>query len=98
VAGPEESTLSEAATAASLAKVTKHSLAVDDEPHIRNLLKRYLISEHYTVDPASGGREAWRKVTNMEYSCIILDLKMPVMSDGPALVTAPNVLGRRPPG
>ena len=38
------------------------------------------MSERYTVDLASGGREAWRKLTNMEYSCIILDLKMPGMS------------------
>ena len=53
---------------------------VDDEPHIRDLLRRYLISERYTVDLASGGREAWRKLTNMEYSCIILDLRMPGMS------------------
>jgi len=80
VAGPEESALSQVAPAASLAKVTRHLLVVGDEPHIRDLLRRYLMSERYTVDLASGGREAWRKLTNMEYSCIILDLKMPGMS------------------
>ena len=84
VAGPEESALSQGAPAASLANVTRHLLVVDDEPHIRDLLRRYLMSERYTVDLASGGREAWLKLTNMEYSCIIHDLKMPGMS-GPEL-------------
>ena len=38
------------------------------------------MSERYTVDLAGDCQEAWRKLANMEYSCIILDLKMPGMS------------------
>ena len=64
----------------SSAKTTKHLLIVDDEPLIRDLLRKYLEMERYTVDLAEDGQEAWRKLANMEYDCIILDLKMPVMS------------------
>ena len=36
------------------------------------------------VDLAADGQEAWRKLANMDYNCVILDLKMPGMS-GPEL-------------
>ena len=36
------------------------------------------------VDLASDGQEAWRKLANMDYNSVILDLKMPGMS-GPEL-------------
>ena len=65
-------------------KTTKHLLVVDDEPHIRDLLRRYLELERYTVDLADDGQQAWRKLANMQYDCILLDLKMPGMS-GPEL-------------
>ena len=55
-------------------------MVVDDEPQIRNLLRKYLESERYTVDLADDGHEAWRKLANMDYDCILLDLKMPGMS------------------
>lgn len=63
---------------------TKHLLVVDDEPDIRDLLKKYLELERYTVDLAVDGNEAWRKLRTMSYDCILLDLKMPQMS-GPEL-------------
>lgn len=59
---------------------TRHILVVDDEPHIRNLLRRSLESERYTVDLANDGEEAWGKLGNLRYDCILLDLKMPRMS------------------
>lgn len=68
----------------STATTTKHILVVDDEPQIRNLLGKYLESERYTVDLAEDGREAGRKLANIDYDCILLDLKMPGMS-GPEL-------------
>ena len=59
---------------------TRHILVVDDEPHIRNLLRRSLESERYMVDLANDGEEAWGKLGNLRYDCILLDLKMPRMS------------------
>ena len=32
------------------------------------------------MDLAQDGQEAWRKLANMEYDCILLDLKMPGMN------------------
>ena len=54
----------------STATTTKHILVVDDEPQIRNLLGKYLESERYTVDLAEDGREAGRKLANIDYDCI----------------------------
>jgi len=58
--------------------------AVDDEPHIRDLLRKYLEMERYMVDLAADVQESRRKLANMDYNCVILDLKMPGMS-GPEL-------------
>ena len=81
---PEEITVFQVPTSASRSNTTSHLLVVDNEPHIRDLLRKYLESERYTVDLAEDGREAWRKIQNIKYDCIILDLKMPGMS-GPEL-------------
>ena len=59
---------------------TKHLLVVDDEPHIRDPLARVLELERYTVDLAVEGEEAWRKLREQSYDCVVLDLKMPGMS------------------
>ena len=59
---------------------TRHILVVDDEPDIRNVLSRSLSLEPYTVDLASDGEEAWRKVQGRRYDCLIIDLKMPGMN------------------
>ena len=84
VVAPEEITIFQLPTSASKGKTTKHLLVVDDEPNIRDLLRKYLELERYTVDLAEDGQEAWRKLANMDYDCILLDLKMPGMS-GPEL-------------
>jgi len=84
VAAPEMLKMFETPTLASIERTTKHILVVEDEPQIRNLLGKYLESERYTVDLAEDGQEAWRKLANIDYDCILLDLKMPGMS-GPEL-------------
>jgi two-component system NtrC family sensor kinase len=81
---PEEEYGNQAIPSLDTDGTTKHLLVVDDESHIRDLLRKYLEMERYTVDLASDGQEAWRKLANMDYSCVILDLKMPGMS-GPEL-------------
>jgi two-component system NtrC family sensor kinase len=81
---PEEAKGNQARPSLDTDRTTKHLLVVDDEPHIRDLLRKYLEMERYTVDLAADGQEAWRKLANMDYSCVILDLKMPGMS-GPEL-------------
>ena len=63
-------------------KTTRHLLIVDDEPSIRDMLRKYLEFERYTVDLAEDGNEAWRKLRTMEYDCILLDLQMPGMNGG----------------
>ena len=65
-------------------RTTKHLLVVDDEPSIRDLLQRTLELAPYTVDLAENGEQAWDKICQWDYDCIIIDLKMPGMS-GPEL-------------
>ncbi len=77
---PDEAKVFQLPFRESTARTTKHLLIVDDEPLIRDLLRKYLESERYTVDLAEDGQEAWRKLAHMDYDCILLDLKMPGMS------------------
>lgn len=84
VVAPEDLETSEISSLESSERTTKHILIVDDEPQIRNLLGKYLESERFTVDLAEDGHEAWRKLANVDYDCILLDLRMPGMS-GPEL-------------
>ncbi|MCY9531792.1 MULTISPECIES: response regulator transcription factor [Paenibacillus] len=52
-------------------------LVADDEREIRDLLKKYLERELYTVDTAAHGEEALRLFEQHKYNLIILDLMMP---------------------
>lgn len=52
-------------------------LVVDDEQNLRNIMARLLERNQCSVDLASDGEEAWSKVGENEYSCILLDLRMP---------------------
>ncbi|MEC9279328.1 MAG: response regulator, partial [Chloroflexota bacterium] len=77
---PEEANGNLVTTSLDIDRTTKHLLVVGDEPHIRDLLRKYLEMERYMVDLAADVQEAWRKLANMDYNCVILDLKMPGMS------------------
>ena len=94
VVGTEETSVIDWQPWERLDKTTKHLLVVDDEPHIRDILKWYLELERYTVDLAEDGQEAWRKLANMDYDCILLDLNMPGMS-GPKLYQLIQGISRR---
>ncbi len=52
-------------------------LIADDEKEIRDLLKKYLERELYTVDTAIDGEEALKLFTHNTYNLVILDLMMP---------------------
>ncbi|MEH7460273.1 DNA-binding response regulator [Bacillus pseudomycoides] len=52
-------------------------LIADDEKEIRDLLKKYLERELYTVDIAIHGEEALHLFEQNKYNLIILDLMMP---------------------
>lgn len=52
-------------------------LVVDDEDKMRNVINIFLKNEGYTVEEACDGREALDKLSNMEFSLVILDIMMP---------------------
>ncbi|OXS54906.1 DNA-binding response regulator [Cohnella sp. CIP 111063] len=56
---------------------TKRILIVDDDEHIRRLLRLYLTNEGYTVDEAEDGETALRKTANYHFDLITLDLMLP---------------------
>jgi DNA-binding response OmpR family regulator len=57
--------------------VTERILVADDEAEIRNLLAKYLEREGFTVDLASGGRQALSFAASRAYDLVLLDLMMP---------------------
>jgi DNA-binding response OmpR family regulator len=52
-------------------------LVIDDDPHIRSLLKMYLSKEGYEVVTADGGGDGIDKFKNYKPDLIILDIIMP---------------------
>ncbi|MDW7650082.1 MAG: response regulator transcription factor [Bacillota bacterium] len=52
-------------------------LVVDDEEHIRELVRLYLEKEGFTVTLASDGEEAVRKAKQMHPQLVILDIMLP---------------------
>ncbi|MEI4804496.1 response regulator transcription factor [Bacillus sp. NPDC077411] len=56
---------------------TVRVLIADDEKEIRDLLKKYLEREFYTVDVAINGEEALHLFRQNKYNLVILDLMMP---------------------
>ena len=56
----------------------KTVLVVDDEEHIRILLRRILEGAGYSVITANNGREALEKLTD-NIDLVLLDIKMPEM-------------------
>ena len=52
-------------------------LIVDDEKHIRELIRKYTVFEGYSVDEACSGMEAIEKCSSTRYDLIIMDVMMP---------------------
>ena len=71
-------------------------LIVEDEGPIRNLIAAVLKRERIEADTAENGRDALQLMARRRYSCIILDLMMPVMN-GRQLVEWMKDVPDRPP-
>ena len=52
-------------------------LVVDDDAHIRELLRLYLADEGFDVIEAVDGMEAWNYITNHSIDMVIMDIMMP---------------------
>jgi len=56
-----------------------HILVVDDDPHIRELVRHFLQNEGLAVHEAADGAEALAKLESVKASLVILDIMMPNM-------------------
>lgn len=54
-------------------------LIVDDDAQIRELLNLYFTKEGFTIEEASDGVEAIRKVVEIKPNLVILDIMMPIL-------------------
>ncbi len=55
-------------------------LVADDDKRIIKMLSKILVGEHFTVDTALDGKEAFEKAKTKKYELIVLDLMMPKKS------------------
>jgi CheY-like chemotaxis protein len=60
-------------------------LVADDEPDIRNILRRLLISEGYCVCEAGNGLEAVSQAERCDINAIIMDITMPHLNGDEAV-------------
>jgi PAS domain S-box-containing protein len=65
------------AITAAIAKESKTILVVDDDPHIRELLRQALEAQSYTVHEARDGMDALSQVKAARPDLIVLDVMMP---------------------
>jgi two-component system, cell cycle sensor histidine kinase and response regulator CckA len=61
------------------AKLGQHILIADDEPLVRQSLRRVLEGQGYVVSEASDGRQALAAATSQAIDVVVLDLTMPEM-------------------
>ncbi len=57
----------------------KSLLIVDDDTNVRKLYEAEFSEDGYSVQAASGGKEALKMLEDSEYDLVILDIKMPEM-------------------
>jgi CheY-like chemotaxis protein len=75
-------------------KFPRHILVVDDEPLIRWSVSESLSELGYDVEQAADAQSALRKVTTttLPFSTVVLDLRLPDMSDLSLLATLRQLL------
>ncbi|MDQ3062890.1 MAG: sigma-54 dependent transcriptional regulator, partial [Acidobacteriota bacterium] len=61
-------------------------LVVDDKEQMRDVLRKFLAAEGYSVEIAADGRDALRKFSENKFELVLSDIKMPAM-DGAELLT-----------
>ena len=54
-------------------------LLVDDDPHIRSIIREYAQAENWQFTEAGNGEEAMKFVADADFSLVILDVMMPKM-------------------
>ncbi len=54
-------------------------LLVDDDPHIRSIVREYAQAEDWRFEEAENGQEALRRLEANEFALIVLDVMMPVL-------------------
>lgn len=60
-------------------------LIIEDEAELRNIILKYLQKEGYVCEVACDFNEAFKKINNYEYDCVLVDLNLP-KGDGMSLV------------
>ena len=61
-------------------------LVVDDKEQMRDVLRKFLAAEGYSVETAADGKDALRKFGEHKFELVLSDIKMPAM-DGAELLT-----------
>lgn len=52
-------------------------LIIEDEQDLEDLIIRYLKKEGYVCETANTFKEGYKKITNYEYDCVVIDLNLP---------------------
>lgn len=60
-------------------------LLVDDDPHVRSIIREYAQAEDWQFSEAGNGEEAIRLFADNEFSLIVLDVMMPFLDGWSAL-------------
>ena len=58
-------------------KLIAHILVVDDDTGIRNLVRQFLEQNEYLVSTADSAEDAQKKIENVKFDLIVLDVMMP---------------------
>ncbi len=71
-------------------------LVVDDEEHIREILRESLEAAGYPAETAADGQEALRRLAKGRYRLMLLDIRMPSRSGLSLLSAIRGKVGRMP--
>lgn len=68
-------------------------LLIDDEPGLRKMIARLLVSEGYEVTEAEDLRSAWKQLSHLRFPVVLCDVKLP---DGNGVDAVPEILAKHP--